>query len=201
MPWARASALSRHLECPAASHLPILDRGTWFQGYLAKGTLVAPPGREDVFISPPEDDSSAADRGTAMHAAKANVPEAQDPWLEWVEPHRERLWPNRLGEHEVTVSWNCRTKSLELYRSDVEQARTDWKMAQPDDCVVGTCDWWAQLPSGEPWIDDLGTGWCPKDPLSAQNLFYLMCRMKTCLLYTSDAADERSSVDLGGCRI
>ena len=26
-------------------------------------------------------------------------------------------------------------------------------------------------------------------------------RIKTCLLYTSDAADERSSVDLGGRRI
>ena len=25
-------------------------------------------------------------------------------------------------------------------------------------------------------------------------------KLKHCLLYTSDAADERSSVDLGGCR-
>ena len=30
--------------------------------------------------------------------------------------------------------------------------------------------------------------------------FVVMC-FNTCLLYTSDAADERSSVDLGGCRI
>ena len=29
----------------------------------------------------------------------------------------------------------------------------------------------------------------------------LSLRAKACLLYTSDAADERSSVDLGGCRI
>ena len=28
-----------------------------------------------------------------------------------------------------------------------------------------------------------------------------VARFKDCLLYTSDAADERSSVDLGGCRI
>ena len=27
------------------------------------------------------------------------------------------------------------------------------------------------------------------------------CGLETCLLYTSDAADERSSVDLGGRRI
>ena len=29
----------------------------------------------------------------------------------------------------------------------------------------------------------------------------MMILLKTCLLYTSDAADERSSVDLGGRRI
>ena len=29
----------------------------------------------------------------------------------------------------------------------------------------------------------------------------IFCSRKTCLLYTSDAADERSSVDLGGRRI
>ena len=28
-----------------------------------------------------------------------------------------------------------------------------------------------------------------------------LCQPRTCLLYTSDAADERSSVDLGGRRI
>ena len=31
--------------------------------------------------------------------------------------------------------------------------------------------------------------------------WYLLWRNGTCLLYTSDAADERSSVDLGGRRI
>ena len=38
-------------------------------------------------------------------------------------------------------------------------------------------------------------------PLSSTNLdeFHPLCR--SCLLYTSDAADERSSVDLGGRRI
>ena len=30
---------------------------------------------------------------------------------------------------------------------------------------------------------------------------YFNARLKACLLYTSDAADERSSVDLGGRRI
>ena len=35
-------------------------------------------------------------------------------------------------------------------------------------------------------------------PAAAQDLSNLMVR---CLLYTSDAADERSSVDLGGRRI
>src|SRR5678815_3878908 len=31
--------------------------------------------------------------------------------------------------------------------------------------------------------------------------FRLSCQARVCLLYTSDAADERSSVDLGGRRI
>ena len=41
-------------------------------------------------------------------------------------------------------------------------------------------------------------------PVFAQAIFYgavLSAIMSTCLLYTSDAADERSSVDLGGRRI
>eukprot|EP00658_Telonema_sp_P-2_P008725 TRINITY_DN13299_c0_g1_i1.p1 TRINITY_DN13299_c0_g1~~TRINITY_DN13299_c0_g1_i1.p1 ORF type:complete len:187 (-),score=32.86 TRINITY_DN13299_c0_g1_i1:22-582(-) len=37
---------------------------------------------------------------------------------------------------------------------------------------------------------------------SAQDRFYCAFRaLNTCLLYTSDAADEEDSVDLGGCRI
>ena len=32
-------------------------------------------------------------------------------------------------------------------------------------------------------------------------VFHRQCVFRTCLLYTSDAADERSSVDLGGRRI
>ena len=35
----------------------------------------------------------------------------------------------------------------------------------------------------------------------ATSLVALILRFVTCLLYTSDAADERSSVDLGGRRI
>ena len=34
-----------------------------------------------------------------------------------------------------------------------------------------------------------------------ENVFVHCNRVRTCLLYTSDAADERSSVDLGGRRI
>ena len=37
----------------------------------------------------------------------------------------------------------------------------------------------------------------PAAPAPMTAIFFL----KTCLLYTSDAADERSSVDLGGRRI
>lgn len=174
MPWARASALERHLECPAASHLPQYDRGQWQPGYLIPaGHLFKAP------VVPVHDRSTvAADWGTAMHAAKAGAPEAQDPWLTWMEPHRETLWPNHLGEHELAVAYDCRHRTVELFRSPSEDRRTEWKMAQGRDCVVGTADWWGQLPTGEPWVDDLKTGWSkPENPTPAM-LFYLMCRMK-----------------------
>ena len=60
---------------------------------------------------------------------------------------------------------------------------------------------------------------CIRDRLSAEHVLNVVARLNAapvpdsvattlqltqvplCLLYTSDAADERSSVDLGGCRI
>ena len=41
------------------------------------------------------------------------------------------------------------------------------------------------------------------DSLSKDNImtYYIIEKDRFCLLYTSDAADERSSVDLGGRRI
>ena len=42
----------------------------------------------------------------------------------------------------------------------------------------------------------------PKPPTGCALLAYAPARLpRACLLYTSDAADERSSVDLGGRRI
>ena len=41
----------------------------------------------------------------------------------------------------------------------------------------------------------------PRSGASGRHVFYLHGGAYTCLLYTSDAADERSSVDLGGRRI
>ena len=37
--------------------------------------------------------------------------------------------------------------------------------------------------------------------LTVEGVYSLMATNRCCLLYTSDAADERSSVDLGGRRI
>lgn len=172
MPWARASSLDRHMICAAASHLPMADRGVWRPGYLSD----IPP---DMVLPEPEPrDDSAARWGTAVHAAIADAPDASDPWLLWVSPWREKMWPKRLGEHEVSVAYDCSTKKVELFRSTSEDERTDWKMSQGRDCVVGTSDWWAELPAGEPWIDDTKTGWRKPEVMSEANLFYLMCRMK-----------------------
>ena len=41
----------------------------------------------------------------------------------------------------------------------------------------------------------------PWGPLLASNALLIGVVLVVCLLYTSDAADERSSVDLGGRRI
>ena len=42
---------------------------------------------------------------------------------------------------------------------------------------------------------------CQSSRNAAGNICLCKCRYRDCLLYTSDAADERSSVDLGGRRI
>lgn len=172
MPWARASALDRHLACPAASHLPRLDRGVWSPAYLAKPDtpFVAP------VVEVEERSTTAADWGTAMHAAKAMAPDASEPFLSWIEPHRERLWPAHLGQHEVAVSYDVRTRKVLTFFSAVRSEREDWKAAQGPDCVVGECDWWASLPTGEPWTDDLKTGWQTPTVVTPQTMFYTMTR-------------------------
>ncbi len=171
MPWARASSLDRHLACPAASHLPRLDRGVWAPGYLATGTFVAP----DVVVA--ERDTSAADWGTAMHAAKALAPDASEPFLSWMGPHRDRLYPPHLGQHEVSVSYDCRTQKVLTFFSASKSEHDAWKESQGPDCVTGTADWWGELPSGEPWVDDLKTGWQRPPVVTPQTMFYLMTRM------------------------
>lgn len=174
MPWARASALHRHLECPAASHLPRLERGVWRPGYLSS-SVESPTLGLDVtgLLAPIEDENWVSEWGTEIHAVKAGGP---DP-LGWGGEHVERLWPSRLGEHEVTFSYDCATRTVELFRSPVEAERTAWKESRGDNCVTGSADWWARLPSGEPWVDDLKTGWRRPEPLTPQLLIGLVARM------------------------
>ena len=54
------------------------------------------------------------------------------------------------------------------------------------------------MPAGEREQCELPAG---VDVLRDGGEFYYFGRVERCLLYTSDAADERSSVDLGGRRI
>ena len=55
------------------------------------------------------------------------------------------------------------------------------------------------------WIFDARVGYTitknSKVQFLVKNMFNRMYALRPCLLYTSDAADERSSVDLGGRRI
>ena len=45
------------------------------------------------------------------------------------------------------------------------------------------------------------SGFLPNSPISNDEMEEYLGYINGCLLYTSDAADERSSVDLGGRRI
>lgn len=166
MPWARASALYRHLECPQASWLPRAERGLWRPGYLATGPLLTQPGPI------PEDDSVLATWGIQMHLAKEGSPDAQDPWLSTVEPQRERLWPAELGKHEVPVAYDCRTGEVEV--GPLEGDKDLWKETRGPNAVTGTIDWYGRIPSGEPWVDDLKTGWARPQLTSPQMLFYAL---------------------------
>jgi hypothetical protein len=168
MPWARASALFRHLECPAASEYPRAERGAWRPGYLATEPLMANPA------PPPDDDSVLAKWGTEMHKAKEGHPEANDLWLTTMDPHRERYWPAALGRHEVPVSYDCRTRTVEVGLQVARGDQDRWKESRGVNCVTGTTDWWGRLPGGEPWVDDLKTGWAPPQVLSPQMLFYAL---------------------------
>lgn len=170
MPWARASALARHMACPAASYLPRYDRGTWEPGYRARpGVFVAPE-------CPPDRSHDAADWGTAMHDAKAG--HGVDPWESWMAPHRDLMWPPDMGKHEVCLAYDCRTREVIVGPANLPKAEQDaWKAQQGDDCVVGVTDWWGNL-NGDTWIDDLKTGWQLPDVITPPMQFYLMCAAK-----------------------
>jgi hypothetical protein len=163
--------------CPASSSLPQYDRGAWRPGLLQ---IVTPAQLAERTQTQLERDKQTvwggqADWGTSMHAAKAGLP--VDPFYrELLAPHREKLWPAKLGLHEVGVSFNCETRAVDLCvgpAPDVDK----WKESQPPETVVGTVDWWAELPTGEPWIDDLKTSKWDPDTVTDQTMFYLLCRM------------------------
>jgi hypothetical protein len=169
VPWARASALHRHLACPAASWFPRADRGVWSPGYLVT-ELPLPADLPPV----PKQDMRYADWGTAMHEAKAGGD--AEPFASYLAPYREQMWPAKLGRHEVCVAWDCRRHEVILGPANLPKAEQDaWKAAKSEDHVVGVSDWLGELPAGDAWIDDLKTGWSRPDPAAVANLFYLFC--------------------------
>lgn len=172
--WARASALHRHIECPAASWLPRDEHGNWEPGYLQ-------PASE--FVYPFEDnqpDNEFAEWGTNMHLAAEGHPGTEPFFLDKVTPHRERMWPLSLGRHEIPVKYNCRMRAAIACPESVliKGGKEAWKrLANPDE-VTGTADWVGNIPSGDLWIDDLKTGYQTPDPMSDQLLFYALCFFK-----------------------
>lgn len=112
-----------------------------------------------------------------MHLAKEGHPDAADPWVSWMEPHRKRLWPDGLGRHEVAWAYDCRTGLVTLHEPG-DGDKDEWKASRGPDTVTGTTDWYAELPSGEPWVDDLKTGWHPPSVTGPQMLMYALVAHK-----------------------
>ena len=63
------------------------------------------------------------------------------------------------------------------------------------------CWWWPRAPATSAWARPNSTHCRRPSPMLVASGRRLSSGPRTCLLYTSDAADERSSVDLGGRRI
>lgn len=158
------------MNCAGASWLPRAERGKWHYGYLVSPDALVRPVPDH--IRDPDDDAFLAQWGTEMHLAKEGHPNAGDPWLDWVEPHRERLWPSGLGVHEQTWAYDCLTGIVTLHRKGIDGDPDEWKRARGPSCVTGTSDWDATLPGGEPWVDDLKTGWPKPHVTTPQMLMY-----------------------------
>lgn len=178
MPWARASGLHRHLVCPASSSLPQFDRGSWRPGLLQIVTPAQLAERKTTDLEREKQTvwGGQADWGTGMHAAKAGLP-TSGVYADLMGPCRATLWPARLGLHEVGVSFNCETRFVDVCIGP-DDAVAHWKAASDPACVVGTVDWWGELPTGEPWIDDLKTGKWEPEVVTEQTKFYLLCRLR-----------------------
>lgn len=178
MPWARASGLHRHLVCPASSSLPQYDRGAWRPGLLQIVTPAQLAERKQTQLEVDKQTvwGGQADWGTVMHAAKAGL--QVDPFFhDLMAPHREKLWSARLGLHEVGVSFDCETRAVDICVGAAKDVDF-WKASRAPQTVVGTVDWWAELPTGEPWIDDLKTGKWEPETVTEQTKFYLLCRAR-----------------------
>lgn len=166
--WARASALDRHLVCPAASWLPRDEHGEWRAGYLADNSRFTIPLEDN------KEDSIFAEWGTEMHLAKEGSNAAGEEFLARVNPHRDRMWPFEIGQHEVPVKYNCRTGIAIKGPASGGEA---WKKLSGPDEVTGTCDWVGRLATEMIWVDDLKTGYQTPDPACNQLKFYAMCFM------------------------
>lgn len=174
MPWARASALARHLECAAASNLPRLDRGVWSPPYIDRGEFDL-TGKEDIHDGR---DMSAANWGTASHLGKSDPSKSSEPFTSMWAEHRDVLYPPHLGAHEAAVSYNCDTGEIVWGPVNQDVAVMDaWKASQPLPCVTGTIDWIGQL-QNTAWVDDLKTGWQVPEVATPQMLFAAVCASK-----------------------
>lgn len=151
MGWTRASSLERALACPSSTVFPTVER---------KSDRV----------------QDAADWGSLAHAWKSTGVIQDHRFARLLERHIEECGVDRLalwpagGRHDVAIAVNCQVDAFAEAELETQAERDAWKASWGDGWVTGEWDYCGDI-LGEPWVDDLKTGWAP-EPDAPQPMFY-----------------------------
>lgn len=165
------------MACPAASYLPQWDIDHWRYPW----QFGQPEKQEVPDVTPPIDNTEAADWGTMLHMAKSLNPDTPDlfPWLASMHDVRGTFWPADMGNHEVCLAYDCESGDVELGPINASKETVDaWRNSHGISWVTGAADWVGRLLSGARHIDDMKTGWKLEEIEWPPMLFYSMCDAK-----------------------
>lgn len=178
MPWARASSLTRALDCPASAVIPGEHRATrWGDEGADWGSMVHHWKATGEVIARPV--------WSQFESFFEEVLERTWGSFEEAEKARKTMWPP-AGEHEISVALNCSIRpplfQVEEFTGPLEKADA-WKKGFGPEWLTGTLDFRA---AGRVMmhVNDLKTGWdwnpdtferTPPAPDGDQHAFYALC--------------------------